>query len=102
MSKAKKPKPIKTKKAKLLGSYVLAINDEPVYTKKDVITRLVDLHRDSAVSFSITFGSQDSFTSKEYNQALVDLDLDVPPPSTPSPDIDLDEDHIPSLSLDDI
>ena len=92
----------KTKKAKLLGPYILVINDTPVHTKQDVISRLVDLHCDNAVSFSITFGSQDSFTSKEYDQALIHLDLEVPPPSTPSPDVDLDEDHIPSLSLDNV
>ena len=92
----------KTAKANILVAYVIAINESPVYNQSDIISKLVDLHHDHAVSFTITFGKQRRYTAKEFDQALVDLGLEVPPPTTPSPDVDLDEDHIPSLSLDDI
>ena len=92
----------KTAKASLLGAYVLAINDSPVFTQKDVTSTLSTLLEDSAVSFSITFGKQNAYTAQELDQTLIDLDLAVHPPSTSSPDVDLDEDHLPSLSLDDV
>lgn len=67
-----------------------------------MISSLVDLYEDKATSFTITFGKQKSYTAKQYNQALIDLELEAPSYNTPSPDVDLDEDHIPSISIDDL
>ena len=92
----------KTAKANTLGAYIIAINEYPVFTKKEVISYLVDLYQDNATSFTITFGKQNAYTTKEYNRALIDLELEAPSYNTPSPDVDLEEDHIPSISIDDL
>ena len=40
---------------KVLGSYIVAINDTPVFSKKDAIDLFTSLYDDGSVSFSITF-----------------------------------------------
>ena len=92
----------KTQRANILGAYIVAINESPIFTCTEAIDKLVSLHQDGASSFTITFGKQKQLTSKEFSQALLDLELEPPSPATPSPEVDLDEDHIPSISIDDI
>ena len=65
----------KTQRANILGAYIVAINESPIFTRKEAIDKLVSLHQDGASSFTITFGKQKQLTSKEFSQALLDLEL---------------------------
>ena len=80
----------------------MTINEYPFFTKEEVITKLVELKDDGAFSFDITFGVQDSIFKADETRALFDLELTSSSFLIPDPDLDVNEEHIPSLSFDDI
>ena len=92
----------KNAKRSIIGAYVVAINDHPIYTQEEAIHKFHTLHHDNAVSFDITFGITNSFSKKDLRKAMVELELDTPSFKTPSPSLDLDDTHVPSLTLNDI
>ena len=68
----------KNTRRSILGAYVVAVNDHPIYTQAEAISKLTSLHDDNAVLFEITFGITASFSKKDLCKALTELELDAP------------------------
>ena len=86
----------------ILGAYIVAINDHPIYTQAEAISKLTSLHDDHAVSFEITFGITATFSQKDLRKALTELELEAQSYKTPPPCNDVELEHVPSLTLNDI
>ena len=71
---------------KIKGQYTLAINESPVFTQEEAISKLVNLHEEAADSFTITFGKQEALNRAEEQRASIESDLSAPSFTIPNPD----------------
>ena len=85
-------------KKKLIGRYIVAINDRPCFHKDDAVDALCALYNANAVNFTITVANEPKLLAPELWRNLEELDL-YTPRRLPSPDPTDEEDHTPDLSL---
>lgn len=77
----------KNLRRKILGSFIVAINDEPVYSKKDAIDLFTSLYEANSTSISVTFADAPATPAADKDRALIELDLAVPT-TIDTPDFD--------------
>ena len=89
----------KTAMTKAIGSYITAINEQPIFTINEAISKFVKMSDDN-FSFSITLAAPRKLPAADHDRELIELDLTAPSFTVPSPDYDADDDdvkHIASL-----
>ena len=90
---------------KAIGSYITAINEQPIFTINEAISKFVGMS-DNNFSFSIILAAPRKLPAADRDREFIELDLTAPSFTVPSPDYDADDDddveHIASLSIEDI
>ena len=84
------------------GTYVVAINDHPVFDQQDTTTLLHSLSEDNATSLSVTIAQEPKLKSSQLWHNLEELGLYNPSAYVPKPTYDAEEEHVPDISLDDV